>query len=293
MPPPRPLDVPAAAIALLLAALWGANPVAIKIGLVDAPPLRLAWMRFLIGGLVVVIWAFATGRGAAFRVTGGEWRPLLFLGALFTIQLGCMNVGTDLTSASHSALLLNTYAVHTVVLAHFTIPGDRMTPRTAAGTLLAYAGVVVLFARQWSAGSGTLTGDLLVSASAVLLAERTVYLARAIQRLDAVKLLLAQASVGTLAFVVLSAVVEAHVPTRWTPSLGMSIFYQGVVIAGFNFIVNLWLLKHYRPSLLAGFFLTTPIFGVIIAALLTGDPLTGDLLLASLLVAAGIGLSGR
>jgi drug/metabolite transporter (DMT)-like permease len=293
MPPPKPLDVRAAGIALLLAALWGGNPVAIKIGLVDAPPLRLAWMRFLVGGLVVVIWALASGRGAAFRLNPGEWRPLLFLGGLFTVQLGCLNVGTDLTSASHSAVLLNTYAVHTVVLAHFLIPGDRMTARTAAGTLIAYAGIIMLFARQWSVDAGTLTGDLLVSASAVLLAERTVYLARAVQRLDAVKLLLAQALVGTVAFIALSAVAEARVPTRWTISLVTSIFYQGVVIAGFNFIVNLWLLKHYRPSLLAGFFLTTPIFGVIIAALVTGDPLTVDVLLASLLVATGIGLSGR
>jgi hypothetical protein len=38
----RPIDVNAAVIALLLSVLWGANPVAIKLGLKDAPPLRLA-----------------------------------------------------------------------------------------------------------------------------------------------------------------------------------------------------------------------------------------------------------
>ena len=29
---------------------WSGNTVAIKLGLIDAPPLRLAWMRFLLGG---------------------------------------------------------------------------------------------------------------------------------------------------------------------------------------------------------------------------------------------------
>ena len=34
----RPLDWPGAVTALGLAALWGANPVAVKVGLADAPP---------------------------------------------------------------------------------------------------------------------------------------------------------------------------------------------------------------------------------------------------------------
>ena len=71
------------------------------------------------------------------------------------------------------------------------------------------------------------------------------------------------------------------------------ILYQGLVVAGFNFIASLWLLKHYRPSALAGFFLTTPIFGVLLSAALVGEPLTRTLLLSSLLVAAGIGLTSR
>jgi len=64
-------------------------------------------------------------------------------------------------------------------------------------------------------------------------------------------------------------------------------------VAGFCFVVNLWLLKRYRPSGLAAFFLTQPIFGVVAAALVTGDALTPALLVACLAVAAGIGLTSR
>ena len=38
----RDLDLSAALLALLLSLFWGGNPVAIKLGLEDAPPLR-AW----------------------------------------------------------------------------------------------------------------------------------------------------------------------------------------------------------------------------------------------------------
>lgn len=80
---------------------------------------------------------------------------------------------------------------------------------------------------------------------------------------------------------------------RWTARLAAAVGFQGVIVAGFNFMVNLWLLKRHRPSALAAFFLTQPIFGVVAAGLLTGDVLTVDLLLASAAVAAGIGLTSR
>jgi drug/metabolite transporter (DMT)-like permease len=288
----RDLDLAAALLALLLSLFWGGNPVAIKLGLEDAPPLRLAWMRFVVGGVVIVLWAWVTGRLAGFRLRRSELRPLVVVTLLFVAQIGSMNVGTSLTSAAHSAIILNLYAVHTVVLSHFLIPGDRLTLRKVAGVAVAYAGIVMLFARQASSGPSSLLGDAIMLVSGFVLAERTVYLARIVQQLDPVKLLLAQATVGSVVFVVASALIE-HTPTTWTLRLAGTLAYQGALIAGFNFVANLWLLRRYRPSSLAGFFLTQPIFGVVIAALVAGDRLTGDLLLACAAVAVGIGLTAR
>jgi drug/metabolite transporter (DMT)-like permease len=286
------MDLKGAAMAVLISILWGANTVVIKMGLEDAPPLRLACMRFVLGGVVICLWAWATGRFAGFRVEPAEWRPLVMLGLLFSVQVAATNVGTWLTSAAHASVLLNLYAVHTVVLAHFLIPGDRLTLLKLAGVLIAYSGIVLLGARQIAHGAPTLIGDIVVTVAGFLLAERTIYLARAVQRLDPVKLLLTQAIVGTAVFVVVSALVEPA-PTRWTLRLAGSIAYQGVLISGCNFVVNLALLRRYRPSALSAFFLTQPIFGVIAAALVAGDPLTLDLVVACAAVAVGIGLTSR
>ena len=286
------VDSTGALLALLTSVFWGANTVAIKLGLTDAPPLRLAWMRFVVGGAAIAIWAWATGRLAGLRVAREEWRPMLMLALIFTAQIGTMNIGTSLTSASHASILLNLYSVHTVVLSHFLIPGDRLTVRRVAGVVVAYTGIVVLFAGQSGDGSASLLGDAIVFVSAFLLAERLVYLARAVQQLDPVKLLLSQAAVGSALFMLGSALTETG-PTVWTSRLVGSIAYQGILIAGFNFVINLWLLQRYRPSSLVPFFLTQPLFGVVAAALLTGDPLTGELLVAGVAVAIGMGLSTR
>jgi len=277
---------------VLISILWGANSVVIKLGLEDAPPLRLAGMRVVVGGIVICLWAWSTGRFVGFRVERREWRPLAVLGLLFSVQMAATNIGTWLTSAAHATILVNLYAVHTVVLAHFMIPGDRLSVRKVGGVLVAYSGIVALFASQWSHGAPTLLGDVIVTVAGILLAERTVYLARAVQRLDPVKLLLAQAVVGAAFFALASFLVEPAT-TRWTARLAGSIAYQGVLISGFNFVVNLALLRDYRPSALSAFFLTQPIFGVVAAALVAGDPLTPVLVLACVAVAAGIGLTYR
>jgi drug/metabolite transporter (DMT)-like permease len=286
-----PIDLRGAALALLASLFWGVNPIAIKIGLEDAPPLRLAAIRFLVGGIIILGWAWITGRLAGLRIAREEWRPLSVLGVMLTAQIASMNIATGLTSAAHVAIILNLYAVHFVVLAHFLIPGDRLSLRRLAGVLIAYAGIALLFGRE-AGGAPTLLGDGIMFLSALLLAERTVYMARAVQTFDPVKILLAQAVIGVVLLFLMSLLFEPGA-TRWTTRLAGSIAFQGAIVSGFNFVVNLWLLKRYRPSALAAFFLTQPLFGVVAAALFAGDALTLDLLVASAAVAAGIGLTSR
>jgi drug/metabolite transporter (DMT)-like permease len=293
VPPLRSLDLKGAVIALMLAALWGCNPVAVKMGLADAPPFRLACMRFVLGGITVLAYAWWTRRLGTLRIRPGEGWPLLSLGLLFAVQIGLMNTGINRTTAAHAAVLVNSYAVHTVVLAHFMIPGDRMTPGKLGGITIAYAGIVMLFARDFSFQSATLVGDLIVSASALLLGERIIYMAKTVQRLDAVQMLVYQSLIGSICFFLASLFWEGEVPTRFTTSLALSLLYQGCVIAGFNFVVNMYLLKVYRPSVLASTSLTSPLFGVLLSAAIAGDRLTPILLVSSLMVAAGIGLTSR
>lgn len=293
MPEHRPIDARGAALSLLLAALWGANPVAIKLGLADMPPLRLALMRFALSAVAIFAYAMLTRRYDVLVIRRGEARPIWSLGLLFVVQVALMNYGLERTTAAHGVVVLNSYAVHTVVLAHFLIPGDRLTPSKLAGVLIAYSGVVLLFARSFSMSSTTLAGDLIVALSAVILGERVVYIARAVQRLDPVRLMLYQSIIGSVGFLLIGLATEARRPTHWTLGLLLSIVFQGAVIGGFNFLLNARLLQIYRPSALATVALTTPIWGVLVAAALAGEALAPELLLSTLLVVAGIALTAR
>src|SRR2546428_11884238 len=103
------MDVKGAAVAVLISVLWGANTVVIKMGLEEAPPLRLACMRFVVGGAVICLWAWATGRFVGFRIEPAEWRPLALLGPLFSAQMAATNGGAWLTSAADASGLLQLF----------------------------------------------------------------------------------------------------------------------------------------------------------------------------------------
>ena len=79
----QPLSVRAGVLALVLSTMWAGNPVANKAGLQDAGPLRLGWLRFVLGAIVVLVYAIATRQ--SFKIYRGELLPLTLLGVLFTV----------------------------------------------------------------------------------------------------------------------------------------------------------------------------------------------------------------
>jgi hypothetical protein len=70
----RPIDAKAAVVALLVSVLWGANPGhQARPGRRPAPAPGLDAVR--VGGAVVLIWAWATGRLGGLRIARHEVWP--------------------------------------------------------------------------------------------------------------------------------------------------------------------------------------------------------------------------
>ncbi len=286
----RPLTLSAGAFAFLLSSLWGGQPISLKAGLADAPPLRVGWMRFLLGMAVVIVWAIAARQ--SIRVARREWLPLLSLGALFSIQLAFMNVGQNLTTAGHAGVVITTFPLWSSLFAHLFIPSDRLSKKRVIGSLIAYSGVVVVFARSALGGvesdnaANPWLGDLLLLCSAVLLGLRQVYISQLGQGMTQVKLLMAQGIFGSVTFLVGSLLLENE-PMRMTMTLALSLLYQGVVIAGFGFIGQTWLLSRYLPSRVTIISLSQPLMAMLLAWLVLGERIGTELYAGAALVILG------
>jgi drug/metabolite transporter (DMT)-like permease len=283
------LTLKATALALLTSTLWGGNSVAIKIALAGIPPLALAGARFLLGGLVVTGWSLALG--IPLRLSGPERRWLLLLVLLFLVQIYLLNTGTHYTSAGRSTVFISTYPFFTSLFAHLSIPGDRLSRLKIVGMVVSFTGVVLIFAETLALGDlQYLAGDLMVLASALLLGARQVYAKWLTQGIHPAKLLLYQASLSLPVFFVLSALLEHQAVYSFTPQITAAVLYQGLVIAGFCFIVATSLLRRYRASRLGVFGFITPVFGVLLSNLLLGEGVSAGLLVSVVLVGAGIAI---
>ncbi len=287
----KPLTLPAAALALLLSTMWAGNPVASKAGLRDAGPLRLGYLRFALGGAVVIIYALATRQDM--RVYRFEVRPLILLGVLFSVQLAFMNVGQDFTTAGHAVIVTTTFPLWTSVFAHFFVPGDRMNRRRTFGTLVAYSGVVAVFSRSLTLGSDFIIGDLLLLGSAILLGARQVYISQAAQGVPQHKLLMSQTVFGITSFVIASLIFESDDAFQVTTQLTIALLYTGVLIAGFGFLGQTWLLKNYLPSRVTVISLSQPIFGVLFSWWVLGESVGPELYAGAALVVIGSWLAQR
>ncbi len=283
----------AVVIALLIHTLWGGNPVAVKFGLLAFPPMWSAFIRFALAIVCIAAWAAWAHR----RVwpQRGEWRPLLGLGLLFTLQIGTMNVGFSMTTGSMASVLISTNPLFAALAANFFIRGDRLTGLKSAGLLLAFGGTATALVQ----GAGAVRfefangGNWLVLLSAALLGLRLVLSARLLQRVDETCVAIWQMLFSLPLFAAGGLLWESVLwqNVDWKPVAGLA--YQGIVIAGLGFMVSFTLMKRYRPSVMVSFNFVSPIAGVLLSMWLLAETITVALIVAMALVAVGLVLIAK
>ncbi|MCC7492077.1 MAG: DMT family transporter [Fimbriimonadaceae bacterium] len=287
----RPLDRTGIAVALLIYALWGGNNLAIKVSVEAVPPLAAACGRFLLALLVVAPTAWL--QGVSLRPQPGELWKLTKLSSLFLLQIAALNIGQQHTSAVRGTVFLAAHPLFVALFAALHIAGDPLRGRRLLGLLTAFAGILLTFSEGFWHSSGTLLGDAIVLASAILLGERLVVLKLVVQDVPPARTLAWQFLLALPIFAVASAALESG---AWQPLAARhwaGMLYQGLVIAGFCFVANAWLFQRFRASQVAAYVFTTPLWGVLLCHLLLGDPLTWPILGGVGLVALGIALASR
>ena len=277
----------ASALAVFASILWGGNAVSIKIALAGVPPFALAAVRFFLGSIIVGLFNAATKTSIRLRVS--ELKKLFALLTLFVVQITTLNFGTRLTYAGHASLLISTYPLFTALFAHFFLPGDKLTMRKIAGLMLSFSGVVLIFAGKSSLGDfNHLPGDLLAILSGLLLGIRQVYTKRLTQRMPPSKLLFWQGIFSIPVFLGLSVIFERGISVTLSGAIFGAALYQGLIVAGFCFLLWTHLLRRHTASNLTVFSFITPISGVLLSGLLLSETISPILIISMALVGSGI-----
>jgi drug/metabolite transporter (DMT)-like permease len=266
---------------------FGANAVAIKISLSEMGAFTTAGIRFLIASLAITAWAVSTGRPLAVNKT--QLRKLFLLSIIFTSQLGFFYLGLSLTHASRGALIANLQPFLVLILAHFFIPGDRITGRKTTGILLGFSGVALLFLEKQDISSDLRTGDLLILAAVFLWSINAIYTKKIIPGFRPFQIVL-YTEIISVPFFLMAGYIWDH-RMIGEPDLGVwvSLLYQSLVTASFGFVVWTSMLRKYGAVTLHAYIFLLPVSGVLFGGLILGEPIgTLNVFLALFLIVSGI-----
>ncbi len=168
----------AAVFTSCLCILFGANAVAIKISLSGLGPFTTAGLRFSIAAFAICLWAKITRR--SFGIKKGQIYQLLILSIFFFIQFLLLYLGYNRTSASRGTLLINLQPFFILFLAHFFIPGDRITKRKILGLSMGFAGMILFFLGKKGVTTDVQVGDFMILITTFLWSCSMIYTKRII-----------------------------------------------------------------------------------------------------------------
>ncbi len=236
--------------------LWGYQFVAIKVGVMEFPPLFFLALRFLAIALLLLPFVGRPTR----RQFGPVAAISVFLGGL---NFGLFYVGLGLGSGSLSAVAYQLATPFTVLLA-WPLLAERPSLTTSAGVVLAFAGVAVL-----AAGPGLSTNALpllLVVGAAFAFAVSNV-LTKRYGPFDPL-MLMGWSSLLTVPQVMLMSLLLEHgqlaslvtADARGWLALAYTIFIGGIVGFGLWF----WLIARCSMGRVAPFGLLLPVFALIV-----------------------------
>jgi drug/metabolite transporter (DMT)-like permease len=278
----------------LLVLIWGTTWAAIRIGLGSIPPLFGVAARFALAGIVLWAVALAMGlRGERLRVPPKLW--VVHGTCTFGVSYGLVYWAEQWVPSGLAAVLFATFPLFVAVLAHFGLPGEQLKPRAAAGLVVGFSGVALVFSEDLAALGGP---QVAFAGAVMLLAPLSSAVSQvAVKRwgaathpvpMNAGAMVLATAVVGALA-----AVVERDRPVSLDAAAVGSVLYLALLGTAVAFSLYFWLLRHMTATGLSLTAYFIPIVALLVGAALFDEPVTLRVVGGAALVIAGTALASR
>ncbi len=285
------VDAAGATALILFSALLGFNQVIIRVVNEGLQPVFFAGLRSL-GALICLSLWFALRR-RPFGLKRDNLSAGLLIGSLFAFEFMMLFTALDFTTVTRVSVIFYTMPLWLALMAHFAIPGERITRIKACGQVMAFAGVAI--AIVWRGGGGGqagLFGDLLALGAAVMWAGIALVARTGLQDVAPDRQLIWQVGVSA-PILLLAAPFFGPLVRELEPVHLWGLLFQIVVVVTFGFALWLWLLSIYPAASVASFSFLSPIFGVFFGWLFLEESLGAPIILALALVSVGLFLINR
>ncbi len=276
---------------LVLCLIWGSTWLFIKLGLEDLPPFTFAGIRFVIA--VAILATIIAIRRLSLPATRRDWLLLIVSGVLaFCVNYGLLFWGEQYISSGLAAVLQSTIPAFGLVIAHFYLPGERMTPARILGIILGVIGVAVVFSNQLDvAGTKALVGCAALIVSSAAAAYSNVLVKAYGKHLDPAVLAGGQMFFGMIPLLLIGIPFEGSpLHFRWTPMAVFALFYLAIIGSVVAFLLYYWLVQNMDVTKTMLIALVTPVVAVTLGMIVLDEELHWRTLLGALMIISGIAI---
>ncbi|MBX3487351.1 MAG: EamA family transporter [Candidatus Paracaedibacteraceae bacterium] len=269
------------AMAILVAAVWGFNFIAVKSGLNEMPPYLYGAGRFVIAALPALFvakpktsWAMIIGIG----LTLGVFKfTLMFMGIHYGMSAGL------------ASLVLQSQAFFTLLFS-FVFFKSKIRANQLIGMSIAAVGMI-LIATDTQDQSSTLGFVLILSAAVAWGVANILY--RLVGNVDMFALTAWSSIIPPIPMFLVSVYAEGwdvviHCIQTMTTTGWLCLAYTACISSWIG--ATLWavLIKSYPPHKVAPFSLLVPVFGITFASLILGEQFSQTNMIASALIFLGL-----
>ncbi len=271
---------------LLFSMLWASASAGGKIGLQSVEPLVLFIVRFLVAGLLMLLYAHLFAKSKLPNRT--DWKPLLIFGALnTTFCLGFYIIALQEVSAGIGSLAPAINPLLITVLSGIFM-GAKIKPVQWVSVLLGMTGIILAAYPLLQNSTATIRGLLLMLMSMLCYSLGVIYYAKRQWKMSSLVINGWQVVIGGVlllpfAFLFHHPGFTNHYDARFWKSEAWLVVFVSIIS------VQLWLYLLKVDAVKASLWLfLCPIFGFLYASVLLHEPLTAYTYIGTALVTLGL-----
>ena len=281
---------------LLLAALviaWGSSFAMTKVAVTHLDASWVMALRLAVASVVLVPYAYANGLPLVRADT--PWRKFTWLGFIgHALPFFLITWGMHYVSSGVAGLLMGAIPLFIIVLAHFTLPDERLTWAKAAGFVLGFAGIIVLIGPEKLLTAGfsgdELAGELAVLGGCICYATHAIT-AKRMGLENPVKQTAAVCTTGALMGLGFAAIASPGGLVGVPTSGFLAVAGLGILPTALASLILYKLLSRSGPTFVAYSNYLVPLYAVLAGALVLGEQLSWNIFAALALILSGIAIS--
>lgn len=266
----------------------------IELALQGITPFWLAAGRISFATLLTgAIWTSQGRKLFAQSPNKTDIQNVVFIGLLSSaLPFMMLSWGQQYVTSGFAGVSMAAVALIVLPLAHFLVPGERMTWRRALGFIIGFIGVIILVGTRAFESTGAsleLLGRFACLGAAACYAVSSIQMRR-LPAIDPVGLSTILLFVGAVFVVPMAWIMEGPPPMPSGSTLIYLAFLGMVPTAGAN-LLRVIIIRSAGPVFMSLTNYQVPVWSIILGASILGEPLPQSLLVAMVLILCGVGLS--